>query len=102
MLEHLHRRILYGRQIRTSAARLLDLHGAGATAVADSAAADRGLSEGERSYWAAVARRTARLSTCAPPPGAIEPEARAAPAPARGRAAGAGVRAAAAREPARG
>jgi hypothetical protein len=69
MLEHLHRRILYGRQIQISAIRLIEMHGIGATAVARHAAGDRGLPEAERNYWAAVARRTARLSTCVAAPG---------------------------------
>lgn len=64
MLDHLHRRILYGRQIRISATRLIEMHGIAATAVAGCAARDVELPETERNYWAAVARRTARLSTC--------------------------------------
>jgi hypothetical protein len=78
MIEHLHRRILYGRQIQISATRLIELHGIGATAVARHAARDRGLPEEERNYWAAVARRTARLSTCVTAPDAAD-----APAPVR-------------------
>jgi hypothetical protein len=69
MLDHLHRRILYGRQIRISATRLIEMHGIAATAVAGCAARDVELPETERNYWAAVARRTARLSTCVYSPG---------------------------------
>jgi hypothetical protein len=107
MLEHLHRRILYGRQIQISATRLIEVHGIGATAVARHAARDRSLPEDERNYWAAVARRTARLSTCVTAPDDADAPApsRAAPtraAEGRGRAGGATPFAAAACEPAPG